>query len=211
MATSSGNHLNPLLLSNLGLLDEKQMMFGSLQIRQAFELGPVMLEHGLMLTASTYRERMTLAMGYCRNNLPKNVIEQMVNSVQEVLLTDKPYWEKMTEFIRFISEMMAQGKTPAMDITAFTSSKDLLKDPDLKKVRESAEEKMLGMLFSLVQEGKKEGQIRADLSEDAFRLYFMAFMKIFSSQQFRQGYYRNPQLIQDVSSLMIYGLSGEKR
>lgn len=139
-----------------------------------------------------------------------NAVEQLVNSVQAVLLTDKPYWEKMTEFIRFISEMMTQGKTPNMDITAFNNSHDLLNDPDLKKVRASAEEKMLGMLFALVQEGKKEGQIRADLSEEALRLYFKAFMEIFPSQQLRQGYYRDPRLIQDVSSLMIYGLSGGK-
>lgn len=139
-----------------------------------------------------------------------NAVEQLVNSTQQVLLTDKPYWERMTELIRFISEMMAQGKTPDMDITAFATNNDLLNDPDLKKVRASAEEKMLAMLSALVQEGKKEGQIRADLSEEAFRLYFKAFMEIFPSPPFRQGYYQDPKLIQDVSSLMIYGLSGGK-
>ena len=66
------------------------------------------------------------------------------------------------------------------------------------------------MLFTLVQEGKKQGQIREDLSEEAFRVYFKAFMEFFPNQQFRQGYYRDPGLIQDVSSLMIYGLSGGK-
>ncbi len=137
-----------------------------------------------------------------------NAVEQLVNSVQEVLSTDKPYWEKMNEFILFISQMMAQGKTPDMDFTAFASNNDLLNDPDILKVRTSAEEKMLGLLFTLVQEGKKAGQIREDVSEEAFRLYFKAFMEIFPSQQFRQGYYRDPRLIKDISSLMINGLSG---
>ena len=139
-----------------------------------------------------------------------NAIEQLVNRVQEVLTPEKPYWEKMADFIRFISEMMAQGKTPDMDITAFSSSHALLNDPDLKKFRESAEEQVMGMLLGLVAEGKKEGQIRADLSEMAFRLYFKAFMEIFTNQPFRQGYYRDPKLIKDVSSLMINGLNGGK-
>lgn len=139
-----------------------------------------------------------------------SAVEQLVNRVQEVLLPDKPYWEKVADFIRFISEMMAQGRAADMDITAFRSSHDLLNDPDLKKFRESAEERVMGMLMALVQEGKREGHIRNDLSEAAFRLYFKAFMEIFPSQQFLQGYYRDPKLIQDVSSMLIYGLSGGK-
>lgn len=139
-----------------------------------------------------------------------SAVELLVNRVQEVLAPERPYWEKVGEFIRFISEMMAQGKAPDMDVTAFSSNHNLLNDPDLKKFRESAEEQVLGMLLGLVQEGKKEGQIRSDLSDEAFRLYFKAFMDIFTSQHFRQGYYRDPRLIQDLSLLLINGLNGGK-
>jgi len=85
MATSTGNQINPLLLSNFGVIDENRLTFGSLQILQAFELGPVMFGHGLMLTASTYRNQMTLAFGYCESNLSRNEIENLIEQVNDEL------------------------------------------------------------------------------------------------------------------------------
>jgi AcrR family transcriptional regulator len=138
-------------------------------------------------------------------------IDSLVNRVQEVLNLEKPYWEKMADFIRFISEMMAQGKSSEADVSAFNSSHDLLKDPEIKKIRDAAQEKMSWLLLKLVQEGREQGQIQPGLSDEAFRLYFQAFMEIFTDLQFRQGYYREPKLLQDLCSLMIFGLSGEKQ
>jgi len=138
-------------------------------------------------------------------------IDQLVNSVQAVLSPNKPYWEKMAAFLHFISEMMAQGWSSEADVTVFSSSNDLLNDPEIKKIRDSAQEKMANLLLGLVQEGKEQGQIRADISEDAFRVYFKAFMEIFTDPHFRQLYYRDPKLAQDLGALMIYGLSGRNK
>lgn len=110
-----------------------------------------------------------------------DAVEQLVNSVQAVLLTDKPYWEKMTEFIRFISEMMAQGKAPNMDITAFNDHHDLLNDPDLKKVRAAAGKDVGHVVCSGA--GREKGGPNSRRSvEEALRLYFKAFMEIFPSR-----------------------------
>ena len=137
-----------------------------------------------------------------------SAIDQLVNRVQEVLSPEKPYWEKMADFIRFLSEMMAQGKSSESDVKVFSSSYDLLNDPEIKKFRDTAQEKMTGLMLKLVQEGKSQGQIRSDLSDDAFRFYFIAFGAIFTDPQFRQGYYRDPKLVQELCSLMIHGMSG---
>jgi AcrR family transcriptional regulator len=137
------------------------------------------------------------------------VIDQLVNRVQEVLSPNKPYWEKMADFIQFISGMMAQGRSLEADTPLYSSSYDLLNDPEIKKTRVSAQEKMTSLLLGLVQEGKEQGQIRSDLSEDAFRIYFKAFMDIFTDPKFRQRYYQDPKLVQNLSSLMIYGMSGQ--
>jgi AcrR family transcriptional regulator len=138
-----------------------------------------------------------------------SAIDQLVNHVQDVLSTEKPYWEKMADFINFLSRMLAQGKNAEMDGTAFNGSYDLLNDPEIKEIRDSAQEKMTELLLKLVQEGKDQGQIRPGLSDDAFRFYFKAFMEIFPDTQFRQGYYREPKLVQELCSLMIHGMSGE--
>lgn len=137
------------------------------------------------------------------------VIDQLVNSVQEVLSLEKPYWEKMAAFIQFISAMMAQGNSLEVNTPLFSSSYDLLNDPEIKKIRDSAQEKMTTLLLGLVLEGKQQGQIRFDLPEDAFRIYFKAFMDIFIDPQFRQRFYQDPKLVQNLGSLMIYGMSGQ--
>ena len=138
-------------------------------------------------------------------------IDQLVNSAQAVLSPNKSYWEKMAAFLHFISEMMAQGGSSEVDMTVFSSSNDLLNDPEIKKLRDSAQEKMANLLLGLVREGKEQGQIRADLTEDAFHVYFKAFMEIFTDPQIRQLYYRDPKLAQDLGSLMTYGLSGRNK
>jgi hypothetical protein len=115
-----------------------------------------------------------------------------------VLAPEKPYWEKMADFIGYLSEMMAQGKTSEEDAAAFSSSYDLLNDPEIRKFRDAAQEKMTGLLLKLVHEGKAQGHIRPDLSEDAFRFYFAAFSEIFITPQFRQGYYREPKLLHEL-------------
>jgi len=65
--------VNPLLFSNLGLLDAERLDFGGVPAREAFVLGPVMFGHGLMLTASTYAWRMTLALRYCQGTIRQDV------------------------------------------------------------------------------------------------------------------------------------------
>jgi NRPS condensation-like uncharacterized protein len=83
---AQSQQVNPLLLSNFGLLDSKRLVFGALQIKDAFELGPVMLGHGLMLTASTCTGKLTLAMGYCREMLSSEVVEKLVQMVMDELV-----------------------------------------------------------------------------------------------------------------------------
>lgn len=78
------------MLSNFGLLDEKRRSFGRTPIRDVFELGPVMFTQGLMLTASTCHERLTLAMGYCQGLISRNVIEGLLQRVDDELISLVP-------------------------------------------------------------------------------------------------------------------------
>jgi AcrR family transcriptional regulator len=136
------------------------------------------------------------------------VIDQLIKSVQEIITPNKLYWEKMAAFIQFISAIMAHERPSDADGTVFTSSLDLLNDPEIRKIRDSAQEKMTIFLLGLVQEGKKQGEINKDLSEEACRIYFKAFMDIFTDPQLQHQYSHNPKLVQDLGSLMIFGLGG---
>ncbi|MCE1254315.1 MAG: hypothetical protein LWX83_12305 [Anaerolineae bacterium] len=75
------------MLSNFGLLDKNRLIFAGASIDDAFELGPVMFKHGLMLTASTYNDRLTLASGYCRDYINSAVIEGLLQQVVDELVS----------------------------------------------------------------------------------------------------------------------------
>lgn len=140
-----------------------------------------------------------------------SVVDQLVNRVQEVLTPDMPYWEKMAAFIRFISEIMAYDRPSEADRVVFTSSFDLQDDPEIKKVRDSAQEKMTNLLLGLVQEGKDQAQVNQGLSGEAFSVYFRAFMDIFTDPKLQYRFHNDPKLVQDLGALMIYGLSGQHK
>jgi AcrR family transcriptional regulator len=139
------------------------------------------------------------------------VVDQLVNRVEEILTPDKLYREKMAAFLRFISEIMVHERPSEADSTVFTSSYDLLNDPEIKKIHDTAQERMTGILLSLVQEGKQQGQVDPDLSEEALRIYFKHFMDIFTDPLLQQRYARDARLVQDLGALMIFGLSGERK
>ena len=138
------------------------------------------------------------------------MVDQLMNRVQEVLSYDKPYWEKMAAFINIIAEMMANGRPSEGYVTGFTNNYALQNDPEIKKIRDSAQGRMTVLLLGLIREGKEQGQIHSDISEDALLVYFKAFMDIFIDPQFQQQYYKNPKLVQELGSLMIYGLGGQR-
>jgi len=139
------------------------------------------------------------------------VVDQLVNRVEEILTPDKLYREKMAAFLQFISEIMAHERPSEADSTVFTSSYDLLNDPEIKKIHDTAQERMTGILLRLVQEGKQQGQVDPDLSEEALRIYFKYFMDIFTDPLLQQRYARDARLVQDLGALMIFGLSGERK
>jgi NRPS condensation-like uncharacterized protein len=85
MTRVRSNRVTPLLLSNFGLLDPQRLAFGSLEIAEAYMLGPVMLGHGVMLTASTFAGQMTLAIGYCQGCIASETIESLLEQVRQEL------------------------------------------------------------------------------------------------------------------------------
>ena len=136
-------------------------------------------------------------------------VEHLVSSAQQILTPKMSFQEKMAAFFRFISDMLVSGQPSAAERVIF-SSLDLQNDPEIKKIRTAAQEKMTGLMLGLIQEGKEQGQVNPELSEAALRIYFEVFMEAFSSPQLQQPYYQNPGLVQELGSLMLHGLSGKQ-
>ena len=138
-------------------------------------------------------------------------VEDLVNRFQEILAAKRSYREKMEAFFQGISGILEAGKSSSADAAVFTGSLDLLNDPEIKRIREEAQEKMTGLLLGLVKEGRQQKQVNPDVSEAALRIYFKVYMDVFTHPEFQRQYHQHPRIVQEMGSLMIHGLSGKRK
>lgn len=138
------------------------------------------------------------------------MVEGLVSRAQEIITPQGSYQEKINAFFQFISAMMAGGKPASEGVAVFASSLDLQNDPEIREIRTKAQEKMLTLLLGLIEEGRREGQVSTEISEEALRIYFVLFMDAFTHAEFQRQYPRNPNLVNELGALMLYGLKGKK-
>ena len=135
-------------------------------------------------------------------------VDQLIDGIEAILTPDKRYTEKMAAFMAFISDMLAHTTSLAAENPVFTSKLDLHNDPEIKTIRDAAQQKMTNLLLGVIREGKAQGQIDPALSEEACGIYFQAFMDIFTTPHLQQRFQRDPGLVQSLGALLNYGLSG---
>jgi AcrR family transcriptional regulator len=132
------------------------------------------------------------------------MVEQLMGSAETILILDKPFDQKIAVLFQFITEMTGNSQ-PAINNPIFTSSVDLQNDLQIKRLRESAQEKMTQLIMQLVAEGKQQGQVNPDLSDESLAIYFSMFMDMFVRPEYQTQFRQNPKLITDLGSLMLHG------
>jgi AcrR family transcriptional regulator len=138
------------------------------------------------------------------------MVDVLESRVQEIVAMEGSYQDKMAAFFQFISALLADGRPSASGGAVFAGNAELHNDPEIKEIRIKAQERMIALLLQLIKEGKKQGQVNEQLSEDALRYYFVAFMEIFPNAEFQRQYARRPNLVDELGELMMYGLKGDE-
>jgi AcrR family transcriptional regulator len=136
-------------------------------------------------------------------------VDELVTRAEGVLIPNLPYRAKMTAFLQFIAGMMAGGRPSSTETTLLAVSVDVQNDPEIKKIRAAAREKMTGLMLNLVAEGRQQGHVAPNLSDEALSFYFVAFMDIFSHPELQTRYTQSPGIVQELGCLMMFGLKGE--
>jgi AcrR family transcriptional regulator len=139
----------------------------------------------------------------------KEMIDRLISQTRLILTTDKPFREKLRSFLQFMSEIISQENPPLSHGVVFPANVDLLNDPQMKQIHNSVQEKMTDLFLELLREGKKQGQVIPDLSEEAFRIYFSSIMAAFTDAQLHYRFHAHPKLALDLLSLATYGISGK--
>jgi AcrR family transcriptional regulator len=122
-------------------------------------------------------------------------VEQLVKRAQDILTPERQFREKMAAFLQMISAMMVNGRPSAAESAVFSSGTDLQNDPEIKQIRMEAQGKMIQLLLGLIQEGKQQGQVDPDLSDEAMSIYFVVFMDVFINPQLQPQLYHHPGLV----------------
>jgi len=76
---------------------------------------------------------------------------------EEISTSNKTYSEKLQDLNRFIAEINASEIAVQRDTAMFPINTDIQNDPDIKKIRDTVQEKMAELLVGVVREGKKTG------------------------------------------------------
>lgn len=137
------------------------------------------------------------------------MVDMLESRVQEIVAMEGSYQDKMAAFFQFISAMLAGGRPSASGGAVFAGNAELQNDPEIKEIRMKAQERMIALLLQLIKEGKKQGQVNMQISEESLGIYFTAFMDIFPNGEFQKQYARHPNLVKELGELMLYGLKGE--
>ena len=64
--------------------------------------------------------------------------------------------------------------------------------------------------MDFIREGQKKGEMRSDISEEAFKLYLKFVLPIPMERETHYRFHRDPKLLSDMISLMLYGISGKR-
>jgi len=137
------------------------------------------------------------------------MIEQLEEQTLAVLTPEMPFQEKMVALAAFFTSNaqwsnLAGGRNPV-----FGASADLLNDPDIRKMREAAQERLIELLLDVVAQGKREGAVKPSLSEAALRIYFKLYMEAFTDPALVHQLRSDPEILRDLGKLMLRGLTLE--
>jgi NRPS condensation-like uncharacterized protein len=72
-------------LSNVGIIDERLVDFGELAVVDAYGLGTVSFPPGLLITVSTFRGVMTVAIGFCDTAIDPQLVERLLDEFVRAL------------------------------------------------------------------------------------------------------------------------------
>ena len=131
-----------------------------------------------------------------------NYIERILNSLtdnlQEELQTDKPYLDKLESILHFIVEVTESGS--GLDDAKIRSN------PVLSRLVDSVAEKQFELFLELIAEGKRQGYLNPDLSDEAVRTYFGIIIQgMKADSQIHDKILHNPRLFHDLLLLILHG------
>jgi AcrR family transcriptional regulator len=148
-----------------------------------------------------------------KENLVKDYVLTTIDTVikrgREILNSKMSYNDKLEAFFQQIFQITTHPITSETENFELPPHINLFGDPNVKIIHDSVMQKFGDLLVEFIHEGKKQGRVKADLSEEAVKVLFSVLQKGFIDPEIHPRFHREPELVKDLFSLLIYGLSGK--
>ncbi|MDO8472502.1 MAG: TetR/AcrR family transcriptional regulator [Dehalococcoidia bacterium] len=134
----------------------------------------------------------------------RSVTSEFLQRLEKIVEEEKPYEEKLEDVFHAMLEV--QEKDPGGEM-------DLVRNiHEVTELLDEVTEKTFDLFARLVNEGKKQGRLSPDFSDDATRAYFELMMTgIKANHELHARTHRDPKLFRDFMLLILYGFAGQRR
>jgi hypothetical protein len=70
--------------------------------------------------------------------------------------------------------------------------------------------KLVNLILEFISEGKKQGEIRSNISGDALSIFVKSLTGTLFDPELHPRFHRQPELARDVLLLSMYGMLGQR-
>jgi AcrR family transcriptional regulator len=139
----------------------------------------------------------------------KTIVNLVASRFREILVWKKSYVEKFQGLLQSWIDIADRYKIEIEDSKTF-GNPSLRSDPEITQSRDAIGMEIENSFREFIKEGKEQGNLRSDLSEEAIITYIKFFQQgISNNPGFRDKMHRDVKLSQDLLSLFMYGISGQ--
>ena len=118
---------------------------------------------------------------------------------REISKANKPYAEKLEDIVQYEIEM--NESDPGY------SDVEIMSNPQFKQLSDSLLEQVREQFLRFIKEGKKQGYVNQDISDEAIEAYIEIFTQgINANPELHARTHHNRKLFHDLLLIMLYGL-----
>lgn len=130
---------------------------------------------------------------------------RIIERMQEILKTAKPYPEKLEDLLNYMLEM-SEANPGHSDIDFQCDPQ--LSEPHLKQMMDRLMEQIVRLFVEFIREGQRHGYLNPDLSEEAIKAHIVVFIQgMIANPDIHARVHHNTKLAHDMFVIMLYGFA----
>jgi AcrR family transcriptional regulator len=138
-----------------------------------------------------------------KDGLIQDYIQTVANGFfehfREISKANKPYGEKVEDVVQYMIEMSEPGSG--------YSDVEIMNNRQFKQFVDSLLEQVREQFLGFIKEGKKEGYVNRDISDEAIEAYVEIFTQgMNANPKLHARTHHDPKLFHDLLTIMLYGL-----